>query len=256
MTPDPVPLLCLPYAGAGASLFHAWQPQVPPGIRLAPLQLPGREERTDEEPFRDAASAVRALLPEAVAAAAGHRRVAVLGHSMGAVLAFELVRALEERTEIPVAHLYVSGSPGPCHGRAESTADLDDEAFLAAVERLAGYRHAAFDVPELRELLLPLLRADVALHETYRPLADAPVEAPLTCLRGDLDSLVTAEDAAQWSRATTGPFTYREPSGGHMYLLDSPGELLRLVAADLHPGAPAAAGVLPAGDGPAGREVP
>lgn len=74
---------------------------------------------------------------------------------MGAVLAFELVRALEERTEIPVAHLYVSGSPGPCHGRAESTADLDDEAFLAAVERLAGYRHAAFDVPELRELLLP-----------------------------------------------------------------------------------------------------
>lgn len=245
MTLDPVPLLCLPFAGAGASVFLKWRPLTPLGVRLAPLQLPGREERTDEAPLRGVAEAVAALLPEAVAAATGHRRVAVLGHSMGAVLAFELARALEERTEIPVAGVYVSGSPGPYHGRAENAADLDDEAFLAAVERLAGYRHPAFDVPEFRELLLPLLRADVALHETYRPLSDAPVEAPLTCLRGDQDALVTADDAAQWSKVTTGPYSYRELPGGHMYLLDSPGELLRLIAADLHPGAVAEAVRLP-----------
>ncbi|MEU8774459.1 alpha/beta fold hydrolase [Streptomyces sp. NPDC048606] len=242
MTPEPVPLLCLPYAGAGASVFAKWHPLTPPGVLLAPLQLPGREERTDEEPLREVAEAVRALLPAAEAAAAGHRRVALFGHSMGAVLAFELARALEERTEIPVAHVYVSGSPGPFHGRTESAADLDDDAFLAAVETFAGYRHPVWEVAEFRELLLPMLRADVAMHEGYRPLSQAPVEAPVTCLRGDADALVGAGDAAEWGKVTTGAFTYAELPGGHMYLLDAPGELLRLIAADLHPGAGAPTG--------------
>ncbi|MEU7134970.1 alpha/beta fold hydrolase [Streptomyces sp. NPDC046261] len=245
MTIRPVPLLCLPYAGAGASVFWKWRHLAPPGILLAPLQLPGREERTDEEPFRSVAEALQALLPAAVDAAAGHRRVALFGHSMGAVLAFELARALEERTEIPVAHLYVSGSPGPYHGRAENAADLDDETFLAAVERLAGYRHPAFDIAEFRELMLPMLRADVAMHENYRPLSDTPVQAPITCLRGDDDALVAADEAARWSTVTTGPFVYTERPGGHMYLLDAPEDLLRLVAADLHPHADAEALSLP-----------
>ncbi|MFE7529812.1 thioesterase II family protein [Kitasatospora sp. NPDC057542] len=237
-------------------MFWKWRQLAPLGLRLAPLQLPGREERTNEEPFRSVADAVHALLPDAVAAAAGHRRVAVFGHSMGAVLAFELARALEERTEIPVAHVYVSGSPGPYHGRAENTVDLDDDTFLAAVEQFAGHRHPAFEFPEFRELLLPMLRADVAMHESYRPLSDAPIQAPVSCLRGDQDTLVSADDAAQWCKVTTGRFTYIERPGGHMYLLDTPAELLRLIAADLHPDAPAEALAGPAQGASSSRETP
>ncbi|MGI5261098.1 thioesterase II family protein [Streptomyces angustmyceticus] len=233
MTSDPVPLLCLPHAGAGAAFFHKWQRSAPAGLRLEPLQLPGREERTDEEPHRDVARAVHALLPEALDAARGHSRVAVFGHSLGAVLAFELARALEERTELPVAHVFVSGSPAPARGRAPQAAALDDDEFLARVEELAGYRHPAFESAEFRELMLPTLRADVTMHESYRPPSDEPVEAPVTCLRGADDVLVTEWDAREWHTSTTGPFTYTELPGGHMYLTDAAPRLLGLVAAAL-----------------------
>ncbi|MFD0165912.1 thioesterase II family protein [Streptomyces decoyicus] len=233
MTSDPVPVLCLPYAGAGAGFFRKWRQSAPAGLLLEPLQLPGREERTDEEPHRDVARAVHALLPEALDAVRGHSRVAVFGHSLGAILAYELARALEERTELPVAHVFVSGSPAPERGRAPQAAALDDAEFLARVEELAGYRHPALESAEFRELLLPTLRADVAMHESYRPPSDEPVEAPVTCLRGADDVLVTEQDAREWHTTTSGPFTYAEMPGGHMYLADAAPQVLGLVAATL-----------------------
>ncbi|MEU8891564.1 alpha/beta fold hydrolase [Streptomyces sp. NPDC048442] len=230
---EPVPVLCLPFAGAGAGFFRKWQQ--PSSLRLVPLQLPGREERTDEEPHREVARAVHALLPEALDAVKGHSEVAVFGHSLGAVLAYELARALEERTELPVAHVFVSGSPAPEHGRAGEAAELSDDEFVARVEELAGYRHPAFESAEFRELMLPTLRADVEMHESYRPASDYPIEAPLTCLRGDRDTLVTAHDAQLWKSATTSAFDYRELAGGHMYLTDGQPELLGVLAAALDP---------------------
>ncbi|MFJ2775044.1 MULTISPECIES: thioesterase II family protein [unclassified Kitasatospora] len=233
MAPEPLSLLCLPHAGAGAGFFWKWRQQAPPGLRLVPLQLPGREERTDEEPHREVADAVRALLPEATAAVAGSPRIALFGHSLGAVLAYELGRALEERTELPVAHVFVSGSPAPDRGRARQAAALDDDEFLARVEELAGYRHPAFESAEFRELLLPTLRADVAMHEAYRPPSDAPIQAPITCLRGDGDALVPERDALRWDAATHGPFSYAELPGGHMYLADSAAPVVGLIAETL-----------------------
>ncbi|MFD5114638.1 thioesterase II family protein [Streptomyces sp. NPDC058391] len=233
MSSEPVPVLCLPYAGAGAGLFWKWQRLTPAGLRLAPLQLPGREERTDEEPHRDVARALHTLLPEALDAVRGHSRVAVFGHSLGAVLAYELARALEERTELPVAHVFVSGSPAPDRGRVQQEADLTDDEFVARVEELAGYRHPAFDSPEFRELMLPTLRADVAMHEAYRPASDCPIQAPVTSLRGSDDALVTEEDARRWRTATSGSFSYAELPGGHMYLADSAAQVIGLMEATL-----------------------
>jgi surfactin synthase thioesterase subunit len=226
-------VLCLPHAGAGASYFWKWRQAAPKELNLIPLQLPGREERTDEEPHRDVSRAVTTLLPQVLEAVGSQLRVAVLGHSLGAVLAYELARALEERTEVPVTHVFVSGSPAPDRGRAPQAADLDDDEFVARVEELAGYRHPAFESAELRELLLPTLRADVAMHESYRPPSDTPIQAAVTCLRGALDALVTREDAREWRRATEGAFAYHELAGGHMYLGDAVDEVLRLMAATL-----------------------
>ncbi|GIG63548.1 oleoyl-ACP hydrolase [Longispora fulva] len=230
MTSDRIPVLCLPHAGAGSSFFFPWRRLDPPGVTLVPLQLPGREERVEEELLTDVHAAVRALLPEAVAAVGDSRRVALFGHSLGAALAYELARALQEQTELVVDHLVVSGSPGPWSGRTEQAAALDDEEFLARIEEFAGYRHSAFDFPELRDMLLPILRADVAMHESYRPTTDAPTTTPITCVRGEGDLLVSRRDAELWRSATRGPFTYTELPGGHMYLAESATDLVDLIA--------------------------
>jgi surfactin synthase thioesterase subunit len=100
---------------------------------------------------------------------------------------------------------------------------------VARVRELAGYAHPALDHPQLREVLLPTLRADVAMHESYRPPSSRRIAAPITSIRGSSDDLVSAEEAAQWSAATTAECRMVEVSGGHMYLVDSPPTLMRVL---------------------------
>lgn len=150
---------------------------------MVAVQFPGREERFVEPPHTDAAQAVADACDQVVRATGGAGRVVVFGHSLGAVLAYELVHRLAEVPGISVEALIVSGSPGPWDGRETRASDLDDEAFLAQVRTFAGYAHPALENPDLRELLLPVLRADVAMHENYRPSTDRPLQVPVTALR-------------------------------------------------------------------------
>ncbi|MET8546036.1 alpha/beta fold hydrolase [Kitasatospora sp. NPDC004799] len=239
MSPNELPLVCLPFAGSGAGFYRAWN-AVPPGLRVIPLQLPGREELFLEEPFTDAATAASALAPQVLELVGGEAPFALFGHSLGAVLAYELARELGGRSGL--RHLFVSGSPGPGSGRTHRATGLDDEEFLARVGEFAGYRHAAFDDPDLRELLLPLLRADVAMHENYVPASDSPLPLPVTSLRGADDLLVSRAQAEEWRTTTEASFTYRELPGSHMYLVDSPEVLLTTVASVLTDGDTAPAG--------------
>jgi surfactin synthase thioesterase subunit len=229
----PVPLLCLPYAGAGASVFWPWTKSANAGLSVVPVQLPGREERLAEEPYRDAHQAADALLPEVLALIGESTRVALFGHSLGAVLAYELTRRLVGQTHVAVAHLFVSGSPGPWRSRVGRASGLADEEFLAQVETFAGYRHPVFDDPDMRELLLPTLRADVTAHENYRPTTDVPLDVPITAVRGADDQLVSTAQAAQWRTATSARFALTEVAGGHMHLVEHPEALLDLIGAVL-----------------------
>lgn len=222
-------LACLPFAGSGAGFFREWNKLDIPELMILPVQLPGREERFLDDPFTDVAEAVAELSPQVASGAGEDADIALFGHSLGAVLAYEIAKELE-RTGHRLRHLYVSGSPGPHNGRTERATGLPDEEFLAGVQRFAGYRHAAFDDPELVEVLLPILRADVQMHENYRASSTEPLSVPVTALRGEHDELVSREQAAQWSAVTRGPFTYRELPGGHMYLVDQPEKMLRLMA--------------------------
>lgn len=234
MASEPVPVLCLPYAGGGASFFRAWQRLADPAIEIHPVQLPGREERIDDEPYVDVRSAVDGLGAELLDLVAG-QRIALFGHSLGAVLAYELARWLAA-AGIHVTHLFISGSPAPRLGRDQRATGLDDEEFLRRVVEFAGYRHPAFEVPELRELILPLLRADVALHEDYQPLSEQPVDVPITCFRGADDELVSLAQCQAWRSATTAGFELIELDGGHMFLVDSADALLTAVAERLDAG--------------------
>jgi surfactin synthase thioesterase subunit len=228
-----IPVLCLPFAGAGASAFRRAQEYPSETVRIVPLQLPGREERFAEPPFTDAATAVDDLLPIALDLVAGSPAVAVFGHSLGAVLAFELAHRLRQLPQPDLVRIFVSGSPGPWTRREVRATGMSDEDFLRQVRGFAGYSHPALEHPELRDMLLPTLRADVELHENYLARPDQVIDVPVTSIRGSEDELVSAEQAAEWHAATTAGCQLREVPGSHMYLVDSPAELVRLLDSEL-----------------------
>ncbi|MFJ3586811.1 thioesterase II family protein [Streptomyces sp. NPDC090127] len=234
---DRTTLVCLPFAGAGASFYRPWQRHAEPlGLDVLPLQLPGRERLIDEEPFRDAHAAADSLhadLLTALAPATGPHRVALFGHSLGAVLAYELARRLATTPDIRLVRLFASGSPHPAEPRAARATGLDDDAFLARVNEFAGYTDEALDDPELRELVLPTLRADVEMHESYVPADDRLLSVPVTTLRGTADTLVGRAEAEAWDRTTDAGHRHAELDGGHMYLTESAPALLRVVAEEL-----------------------
>ncbi|MER5891283.1 alpha/beta fold hydrolase [Streptomyces sp. NPDC001941] len=232
-TMENVHLICLPFAGAGASFFKDWQSSAPEGLHIVPVQLPGREERFIDAPHTEAARAVDEVYAAVLDRIQGADRVAVFGHSLGAVLAYDLAHRLADTQGVPLARLFVSGSPGPWNGRESRATGLDDDAFLAQVREFAGYDHPALAHPEMRELLLPMLRADVEMHENYRPASDKPLGVPVTALRGSTDELVGPELLQQWSAATTAAFSAVEMDGGHMYMADDAPALLRVIAAEL-----------------------
>jgi surfactin synthase thioesterase subunit len=228
-----VAVVCFPYAGAGASLYRRWRDRLPARLRLVPVQLPGREERlADPVP-----STLHELAQECARTLArlvdGASRYAVLGHSFGAVLAYEVVRAGERAGTPRPSRLIVSGAPAPSRPRPQWTdggstpvrvaAELTDDELVARQRAVAGYPDPALDNPDLRGLLLPTLRADLALHEHYRPTAGRPLAVPVTALRGRDDRLVSRADMQAWSAVTDSGFTFEELPGGHLHLVEHPG---------------------------------
>ena len=230
----PVRLVCLPFAGAGASFYWPWSTLVDQRLRVTPLQLPGRERRIDEEPYRDVHRAVNGLVAELLEELTGGERLVLFGHSLGAVLAYELACRLATIPDVELVRLFVSGSPQPNRPRIRRATGLGDDEFLARVREFAGFRHEALEDPEMRELMLPSLRADVEMHESYRPSTDEPLPVPITSIRSEHDELVTADEAAAWAKVTSRDFEYVEVPGGHMYLTDSAAPLLRLIERFVH----------------------
>ncbi|MFD9772216.1 thioesterase II family protein [[Kitasatospora] papulosa] len=233
-------LVCLPFAGAGASFYRPWQRLAGETLTILPLQLPGRERRIDEEPYTDAGTAADGLLADlrqALDDSARPHRIALFGHSLGAVLAYELAHRLVSEPGVETARLFVSGSPQPAEQRSRRATGLPDDAFLARVNEFAGYTHEALEDPEMREMILPTLRADVEMHENYVPGNDLPLPVPVTSLRGADDELVSRDEAAGWSKVAAADFRYVEQAGGHMYLTESPGALLEVISGDLGAGA-------------------
>ncbi|MFJ9566972.1 thioesterase II family protein [Streptomyces fuscichromogenes] len=231
---QPTALICLPFAGAGASFFKKWHKDAPEGLHITAVQLPGREERFLDDPLTDASAAAEEAWERVAAELETTERAVVFGHSLGAVLAYELAHRIAERGPVPLERLVVSGSAGPWKPRTGRATGLSDEQFLTRVRGFAGYSHEAMRNPEMLELLLPLLRADVEMHENYRPSTGTPLKAPITALRGTDDDLVDAAETSQWAATTTGAFTTAELPGGHMYLTDHGPAVMRLIAAQLN----------------------
>ena len=236
----PVPVLCFPPAGAGASFFHAWRAGSP-RLRICPVELPGRERRFAEPPHTDLRQLAGQLAGEVAGQVGTADRVLFFGHSLGAVLAYETVRALAAAGTLTgrQAALVVSGSAAPGIPRPYPLSGRPDDAFLDGFRRIVGgdhpaldhpaLDHPALDDPELRELVLPVLRADVQMHESYRPVPGEPLAIPVVCLRGAQDPLVTPDGADRWAGVTTGRFVRHELPGEHMFLVPAWRSVLELI---------------------------
>ncbi|MEO6504216.1 MAG: alpha/beta fold hydrolase [Jatrophihabitantaceae bacterium] len=209
----------MPFAGAGASFYRCWPPATP-SVDVLVLQLPGRDERFTEPVASSVAQCVSDLLAQ-LSEQPPQSDFGLFGHSFGALLAFELARRLVA-LGTPPRCLVVSGSADPGHPLTRRSTELNDQQFVARVEELAGYAHPALADEEMRELMLPALRGDVELHESYRTTDTEPLPIPIVALRGDRDELVTADDSRGWATWTSVGFQLRELPGGHMYLAEQP----------------------------------
>jgi medium-chain acyl-[acyl-carrier-protein] hydrolase len=217
-----VRLLCFPYAGGGASAFRGWSSLLPAELEVCPVQLPGREARLREPALRDLPAAIALLREETRTLRRG--RFAFFGHSLGALLAFELTRALRRAGEPAPTHLFVSGCGAPHVHEPESRSlsDLSDEAFVAALRGFAGTPEAVLDNRELLTLVLPTLRADFALRDGYRCADEPPLALPITALGGEDDPHVSLHALGAWRVHTSRSFSLQRFPGGHFFFRDQP----------------------------------
>ncbi|MCX4862351.1 thioesterase II family protein [Streptomyces canus] len=214
-TENPVgTLLCLPHAGGSASFYLPVSRALAPDVDVVAVQYPGRQDRRTEPLIDDLATLADRI--HALLALAPQRPLALFGHSMGALLAFEIARRLEADGHRP-AHLFVSGRRGPATYRDER-AHRSDEEIMAEVRALSGTASALLGDEEMMRAALPSLRADYKAVETYRCEPDASVACPVTVLTGDDDPKTTVDEAKAWDGHTTGAFDLRVFSGGHFFL--------------------------------------
>ncbi|HET9898351.1 MAG TPA: alpha/beta fold hydrolase [Streptosporangiaceae bacterium] len=226
-------LFCLPHAGAGASVYWEWLPLLAPEVDVVPIQLPGRESRYKEPPRRSA-SDITAELIEPLADRAGPD-FSLFGHSMGGLLAYEVTRAMTAKGR-PPRHLFVSGVRAPQLGPPRRIAHLlPDPELLEVMEELAGTSPEVLAHPELVRLLLPVLRADFAVCETYLHSHDTPLRVPITVLGGLSDPSVSVSEMRAWRDLTSAGFEAEFYSGGHFYLNTLREEVIGALLARLGP---------------------
>lgn len=220
-------LLCFPSAGGGASMFRGWAARLPADIDVAAVCYPGRECRIAEEPVGSMAE-----LADGITMALGEVRSAPLaffGHSMGAIVGYEVATRARE---LDLRRLMVSGTIPPTMNRPRIE-HRTDEAIVAHATKLSPANAAVFADPDLRELVLPAMRADYRLIGDYRPVEPKPVNVPVSAYLGKIDPQVDREQAEGWRELTTMDSVVHEFDGGHFYLTDAEAEVVATVVADL-----------------------
>jgi medium-chain acyl-[acyl-carrier-protein] hydrolase len=222
-------LFCFPYAGGGADIFRRWALNLSSAIEVCAVQLPGRGRRIKEPPYTRLSMmvdeidiAIRAYLD---------KPFFFFGHSMGAILGFELAHRLRREVGLEPSRLLVSGCRAPqLPDTDRKRHQLPDREFLLELESLNGTPKEVLAHPEMIPYLLPPLRADFEAIENYVYSPAPPLTAPISAFGGRDDPEVKAEQLEAWRAQTTGGFTLRMFSGNHFFIHDAEELLLRIVS--------------------------
>lgn len=209
-------LFCFAYAGGGASVYSSWARALPASVEILSVQLPGREGRFHEAPLTS--------LPEVmdgVAQAIGDnldKPYMLFGHSLGALIAFELARRFVAHARPLPMGLVVSGKRAPqTPSRRRPLARLPDAEFIREIADYKGTPASILENRELMELILPRLRADATLFDDYRYRSNGPLPCPIIAFGGKEDPHVNSEELLGWSELTD-TFSYRTFDGDHFFI--------------------------------------
>jgi medium-chain acyl-[acyl-carrier-protein] hydrolase len=227
-----VRLFCFPYAGGGATIYRNWQGGFPPSVEVCPVQPPGRGERLGERPFtrfkplvEAAAQALRPFFD---------KPFAFFGHSMGALISYELAHLLRREGPAGPTHLFVSGHSAPhLRNRQVISYNLPEKEFIEELRRLDGTPKEVIEHPELLTLMIPLLRADFEVCETYPISEEPPLDCPVVAFGGAQDTEVPSDKIEAWRERTSGPFKMHILPGDHFFIHTAERAVVAKVAREL-----------------------
>ncbi|HTQ79001.1 MAG TPA: alpha/beta fold hydrolase [Thermoanaerobaculia bacterium] len=225
-----LPLFCFPFGGAGASSYRSWSQELPSWIDVRPMQIPGRENRFREPSYTH----IEPLVAEMVEKLAPERPpYAFFGHSLGGLVAYELTRELRRRGRPAPVLLIISGYGAPHLPRDHRppVSHLGPEAFWEAMKADYDVTPEVMAEPMLRDLVYPILRADLEVVETYPYKEEPPLSVPLLAMGGETDPEARPDEIAAWKEHSRLPVEVRIFPGGHFFLQGCRREVLETIAA-------------------------
>ncbi len=222
-------LFIFPYAGGAASAFRTWPDHLPADLEVCPVQLPGREKRIREPLFSNLSCLVKSLVP--VLRPYMVVPFAFFGHSLGALIGFEMARELRRQGLDGPEHLFVSGRCAPQIPDPEPPLhELPDGRFIEGLRRYNGTPDAVLQHKELMGLLLPILRADFAMSETYTYTSEPPLDCPIIAFGGLEEKLLQPDHLAAWENQSTRTFHLHMFPGDHFFIHDYRDDLLQTIS--------------------------
>lgn len=223
-------LICFPYAGGGSAIYSTWLDAMPEHIEVCPVKLPGREDRLFEQPH-NVLDELLAILADELDSS---KPYAFFGHSMGAMLAYELARSLR-RNGLPLpVRLLISGHRAPqLPDQRPHIYHLPDDQFIVHLINMNGTPREVVEHRELIEMLLPALRADFTLCDTYTYLPDEPLDCSISAFGGIEDRIANQEQMEPWREHTRREFKLRMFPGGHFFLHTVQQRLVQAITEDL-----------------------
>ncbi len=229
-----VRLFCFPHAGGGAFEFRAWSPFMPHDVELCAVQLPGRETRLQEPPFTHLPDLAKTLAE--VLAPSFDKPFAFFGHSLGAFVGFELARELRRKNYPLPIHFFVSGSRAPQLPDPDPPVyHLPERELMDEINRrYRGIPKEILESTDMLELLLPALRADFTINDTYAYTHESPFDFPITCCGGAEDDNTPREHLQAWRLHTRNAFVLKMFSGDHFFIRTARTPLLQTLAEQLN----------------------
>jgi medium-chain acyl-[acyl-carrier-protein] hydrolase len=213
-------LICFPYAGGDASVFRDWYKTLPDHLEMLAVQLPGRSNRLFEPAIDCMNTLVRKVHQELLPYL--DKPYVLLGHSLGSKIAFELLHQLSIKSEPLPIHYIASGSRAPHLPRARHFIhNLPDQLFIKEIAKLNGTPDAILKNRELMDLLLPMLRADFCLADTYSPGVRKALEIPVSVFNGKDDYPNSDKQKMYWQQHFTNEVDYQTFKGGHFFINDN-----------------------------------